>query len=174
MNHIVIHTAAQCLCDHPDSPVIHNVKLFYQFLSGKSGKIIGHQTVHMLLQGTDCLHQGSLKVITDTHNLSGCLHLCGQRTFCGNEFIERQSRNLDNAVVEHRLKACVGFSGDSVLDLVKRIAKCDLCCNFCNRITGRLGCKRGGTGHTRVYLDDAILKALRIECILHITSARDI
>ena len=45
----------------------------------KAGKVIGHQAVHMLLQRTDRLHQASLKVVADTHHLTGSFHLSGQR-----------------------------------------------------------------------------------------------
>ena len=76
INMIIGNAAAQCLCDHPDSAVIDHMKLCLQRFIGQSGKIIGHKAVHMLLQGTDGFHQCALEVITDTHNLSGCFHLC--------------------------------------------------------------------------------------------------
>ena len=51
----------------------------------------------MLLQGTDCLHQRTLEVVADTHDLSGRLHLGRQCPLGTDELVKWQSWNLDNA-----------------------------------------------------------------------------
>ena len=53
----------------------------------------------MLFQGTDGLHQGSFKAVADAHNLSGSFHLCGQGSFCSNEFIKRKTGQLHHTIV---------------------------------------------------------------------------
>ena len=42
-----------------------------------------------------------------------------------------------------------------------------------DRITGSLTCKCGGTAYTRVNLDNAVLKALRMKSVLYVTSTCD-
>ena len=75
MDQLIWEAAAQSLCNSPDTHIVYDLQLFYQSCIGKSGKVIGHQAVYMLLQGTDRLHQGALKVGADTHDLTSCLHL---------------------------------------------------------------------------------------------------
>ena len=96
----------------------------------------------MLLERADCLHQGSLKVIADAHNLSGRLHLSRQRSLRADKLIERKARDLHHAVVQHRLKARVRLACDRVRNLVKRIAKGNLGGNLRDRVSGRLGSER--------------------------------
>ena len=108
--------------------------------------------------------------MADTHNLTGSFHLCGQCTFCCDEFIKRQTRDLNDTVVQHRLETCVCFASDGVRDLIQCVAQCDLGCNLGDRITGSLTCKCGRTAYTRVNLDDTVLKALRMKGILYVTS----
>ena len=161
------------LCDSPDSHIIYDVKLFDQLVFGQVAEVIGHQGIYVLFQGTDGFHQRALEVVADTHNLTGCLHLCGQGTFCTDKLIERQTRDFYNTVIQHRLEACVGFSGNGVRDLIQSVAKCDLCSNLCNRITGRFGSQCGRTADTRIYLDNTVLEAVRIQRILYVASAGD-
>ena len=112
----------------------------------------------MLLQGTDGLHQCSLEVIADTHNLTGCLHLCGQSTFCSDKFIE----------------AGIGLVGNGIFDLIQSKAQCDLRCYLRNGVTGRLTCQCGRTADTRIHLDNTIFKAGGMQCKLYVTSTGDL
>ena len=127
----------------------------------------------MLLQGTDRLHQAALEVRADTHDLTGRLHLGSQLMARADEFIERKSRHLDNDVVKHRLETCVCFLCNGILDLIQCIAESDLRSNLCDRVSCRLGSKCGGTADTRVYLDHAVLEALRVKRILYVAAAGD-
>ena len=111
--------------------------------------------------------------MTDTHNLSGCFHLCCEGSFCCNKFIKWKTRDFYNAVVEHRLKACVCLSCDRVWNFVQSITQSDFCRNLCDRVSCRLTCKSGRTAYSRVYLDDAVFKALRVKGILYVTAACD-
>ena len=127
----------------------------------------------MLLEGADGLHEAALEVVRDRHHLTGCLHLGTEGVLCSDELIERKTRHLDDAVVEHRLEGCVGLTGNGVLDLIEGVAQCDLRGYLRDRVTGCLRCEGGGSGYTRVYLDDAVLEALRIQGILYVTAAGD-
>ena len=132
---LVFNSTAERLCDNPDPAVIYYMKLFDQLIAVQTGKIIGKQTVYMLLQGTDGFHKGTLEVVADTHYLSGSLHLSGKCTLCCEELVERKSWNLDYTVIKHWLKACVCLLCDSVLDLIEVIAECNLGCNLGDRIS---------------------------------------
>ena len=173
MDLIVGYASSECFCNYPDSAVIDYSKLSGQFLIIQMGEIIGHQTVYMLLQGTDGFHQGAFKVIADAHDFAGCFHLSSQCSLGTDKFIERQTRDLDNAIVQHRLETCIGFACDGIFDLVQGVAQCDLCGNFCNRVAGCFGCQCRGTGYTRVYFDYAVFEAFRVQGILYVAAAGD-
>ena len=128
----------------------------------------------MLLQGTDSLHQCSLEVIADTHNLTGCFHLGGQSTFCSDKFIKRQSGNLHDTVIQCRLEAGIGLVGNGIFDLIQSKAQCDLRCYLRNGVTGRLTCQCGRTADTGVNLDNTIFKAGGMQCKLYVTSTGDL
>ena len=173
VKHGLRHTAADCFCNLPDSAVIYDLKLCKKLLVCKLGKIIRHQAVHMLLQGTDRFHKSTFKAMTDTHNLSGSFHLCGKGSLCCNKFIKRKSRDLNYTVVKHWLKACVCFACDGIWNLIQCISKGNLCSNLSNGITGSLTCKCRRTAYTWVNLDYTVLKAVWLQRILNITAACD-
>ena len=174
MDRLIGNTTAESLSDHPDPAVIYDFELFDQSVIIQIAEIIGQKTVYMLLQGTDGFHQSPLKVITDTHNLSGCFHLCRQSSLCRDEFIKGKARDLYYAVVQHGLKACIGFSGNGILDLIQRITESDLRCYLCDGVSGSLTCQCRRTADTGVYLDYAVLKAFRMKGELHVTASGDL
>ena len=124
----------------------------------------------MLLQRTDCLHKSAFKVMADTHNLTGSLHLRSQCSLGSNEFIKWKSRNLNYTVIKHRLKACISLTCDRIRNLIQSISQCNLGCNLGDRITGSLTCQCRGTAYSRIYLNNTVLKAFRMKCILYVTS----
>ena len=150
------------------------MKLFHQLLVGKSGEIVGHQAVHVLLQRADRFHQRTFKVIADTHHLSGRLHLGGQRSLGTDKFIKWQTWDFYHAVVQHRLKACVRLSGDGIFDLIQSITKGNLRRHLGNRIPCRFGRQGGRTAHTRINFDYTVFKSVRMQGILYVTSPCDI
>ena len=174
MNLIIGKSSSECFCDHPDTAVIDYSKLSDQFLIIQVCEIVRHQTVYVLLQGADGFHQGSFEVVADAHDLAGCFHLRGQCSLGTDKFIERQTRNLDNTVVQHWLKTCIRFACDGIFDLIQCVAQCDLCGNFCDRVAGCFGCQCGGTGYTRVYFDHAVFDAFRVQGVLYVASAGDV
>ena len=128
----------------------------------------------MLLKRTDRFHQRALKVIADTHDLTGCLHLRRQCSLGADEFIKWQTREFDYNIVEHRFKAGICLLGDRILDLIQRVAQRDLCRNLCDRVTCGLGRQSGRTAHSGIYLDNTVFKRIRVQRVLHVTSASDI
>ena len=129
--------------------------------------------VELDLAAANGLHQRALKAVVDGHDFAGRLHLGAEGVVRVDELVERPARELDDAVVERRLEARLGLAGNSVRDFVQTIADRDLCRYLCDRVAGRLGSQCGGTGNTRVYLDDRIFKGFRIERVLHVAAALD-
>ena len=172
-NIVVGEAAAQCLGDDPDAAIVDHMKLSLELVIVKRGVIIAHQAVHMLLERANRLHERTLKVRADGHDLTGRLHLRAERVLCRDEFIEGQARHLDHAVVEHGLKRRVGLLGHRVLNLIQGVAERNLRRNLCDRITGRLRSERRGTADARVHLNDTVLKAVRIQRVLHVAAAGD-
>ena len=128
----------------------------------------------MLLKGTDGFHERSLEIITDTHDLPGRLHLRGQRSLGADELIERKSRQLDDHIVQHRLEAGISLLCDGVLDLIQCVSKSDLRRHLGNGVACRLGSQSGRTAHTRIDFNDTVFKCLRVQGVLHVTSACDV
>ena len=163
--------AADRLCNSPDPHIIHDCQLIHQLIRCEPRKIIGHQRIHMLFQRADRLHQGALKIRADAHDLTGRLHLRGQGSLRADEFVKRQTGNFHDAVVQHGLKARVGFFRNGIGDLVQCIPQGDFRGNLGNRIAGRLGRKRGRTADTGVYLYNAVFKAFRVQRVLDIAAS---
>ena len=174
VDRVVIHALADRLRNHVDSLVIHNLHALQQFFHRKPGKVIAPQTVHMLLQGTDRLHQRPLKVVADAHHFARGLHLRRQSTLRRDKLIERQSRYLHYTVVKGRLKAGVSLARDGVFDLVQRIAERNLCRHLGDRIPGGLTRQRGRTAHTGIHFDHTIFKAGGMQGKLHVTASRNL
>ena len=129
--------------------------------------------VQLDLTAANGLHQRALKGVVDGHDLTGGLHLGAEGVVRVDELVERPARELDDTVVEGRLEAGLGLAGDGVRDLVQTVADRDLCRYLCDRVAGRLGSQCGGTGNTRVYLDNGVLEGFRIERVLHVAAALD-
>ena len=174
MNLVVSCSFAEKFCHNKDTAVIYDSDTLQQFFLGTVCITADIQAVDMLLQGTECLHKSTFKVITDTHNLSCCLHLGCKSSLGLDKFIKWKSRNLNNTVIQCWLKTCISFAGNGIWNLIQSITKSNLCSNFCNRITGCFGSQCGRTAYTRVYFDNTVFKTFRMKCKLNITTTGNI
>ena len=77
MDRVIVHALTDGFRDNINSLVVHNLHALQQFLRRKRREVIAAQTVHMLFQRADRLHQGALEIIADTHHLARGLHLGG-------------------------------------------------------------------------------------------------
>ena len=127
----------------------------------------------MLFQGTDGFHQGPFKIVADAHHLAGGLHLGGQVPLGADKFIKGKAGHLYHAVVQHGLKAGVGFSRNGVFNFIQGIAQGDLGRHLGDGITGSLGRQGGRTAHPGIYLNHAVLKAFGMKGKLHVAAACD-
>src|SRR6266403_401184 len=90
---------------------------------------------------------------TDRHRLANALHLSRQRGIGLREFFERETRDLDDAIIDHRFKAGRSFAGDIVADFIQRITDGELGRDLSDRKPGGLGCESGRAGNPRVHFN---------------------
>ena len=165
--------SSDCLRNLPDTTVIYNCQFFNQFILIQACEVIGHQAVYMLLQRTDSFHKCTFEIMADTHNLTGSFHLSSQCSLGSDEFIKWKSRNFNYTIVKHWLETCICFSCNGIRDFIQCISKRNLRCNFGNRITGSFTCQCRRTAYTRIYFDNTVFEAFRMQCILYVTSTCD-
>ena len=91
----------------------------------------------MLLKGTDRFHQGSLEVRRDRHHLSGRFHLGREGVLCSDELVKRETRYLDDAVIQHRLKRSIGLPCNRIWDFIQRVTESDLGADLRDRVARR-------------------------------------
>ena len=167
------HAALEALIDCKQTLVILRQNFFSQLFHTHRRQFLHVQAVLGDLRAADCLHERLLKVAADRHNLAGCLHLGTQLPASVNEFIKWPFREFNRYIVKGRLEACHRLAGYLVRDLVQMITDRNLGCHAGNRISGCFRSKGGRTGYTRVYLDNGIFKALRIQRKLAVAAALD-
>ncbi len=104
---------------------------------------VAAQAVTAVLKRAHGLAEGLFEGAADGHDLADGLHAGGKGGVRALELLEREARNLHDAVVDGGLEAGRGCLGDVVGDLVERIAHGELCSGLGNREAGGLGGKRG-------------------------------
>ena len=164
------HARLQRLEDRKDAAVVDLVQAVGKRRGGERFCV---QRIEPDLRAAHRLEERRLKGGCDRHDLTGRLHLRAELAGCARELVKRPLRKLDDHIVERGLKAGAGLARDVVADLVKREPERDLGGDLGDRIAGCLGGERRGTRHTRVDLDDRIVKAVRIEGKLAVAPADD-
>ena len=131
------------------------------------------KTVTANLQTADGFLEGFLIIFTDTHNLANGAHLSTQLILYALELFKSPARELNYDIISIRNIAiqCAVFSTG---DLVQCQAGRQHSGNQRNGEAGCLGSQCGGTGSTRVYLNDDVAICLRIMGPLYIGSADDL
>ena len=112
-----------------------------EFLLDIVDMLIGDKTVHTLSNHPKSLLDSLFKGATNGHHLADRLHRRSNFLAYAHEFIEVPTRNLDDAIVQRRLKTSRSYLCDSVFEFVETIAEAEFCSNECKRIACRLGCQ---------------------------------
>lgn len=73
----------------------------------------------LIVNRSNCLLDRLLKRSPDTHDFTNTLHATAQEPANAVELLQIPSRNLDDAVVQARLKTSAGHLCDRVLDLIQ-------------------------------------------------------
>ena len=170
---LVVDAALESLVDAEDALCVLHIHMLHDLLIAQLLEGLVGQGVHSQLDGGDGLHHGSLEAVADAHDLAGGHHLGAQRLVGVDELIEGPLRVLDHDVVQRRLEAGTGLTGNVVGDLVQRVADGDLRRHLGDGVAGGLGGQRGGAGHTGVDLDDRVVEAVGLERELAVAAALD-
>ena len=112
--------------------------------------------------------QTFFQIFTNSHYLTGSLHLGAQSVGNGVEFIKGETGKLCYHVIKSGLKGSVGVGNGNFL---QGHTHSYFCGYAGNGISAGFGCKRGGTGNSGVYLDQVIIAVFGVECVLYVTAA---
>ncbi len=115
--------------------------------------------------------QRLLEGAADGHHFADRLHLRTERFVCARKLLKLPLRNLDDHVIERRLKARRRLARDVVGNLVERVADGELGRDLRDRKSRRLRRQRRRTRHARVHLDDDHASVVRIDGELNVRSA---
>ena len=141
---------ANQLCDGINAVIGACCNIAQHILVGHGIEFRHIQMANADFQGTNGFQQTFLQCTSDTHNLAGCLHLCGKR-ICGScKFIEGEAGHFCYDIIQCRLVVCGCFAQ---LDFIQCHADSNFCGNSCDGVAACLGCQCRGTGNAGVYLD---------------------
>ncbi len=151
-----------------DSVVRAAGDILQQFFAGRMVEFRHVQVADANFQRADGFQQAFLQCASDAHNFACCFHLCTERICGGRKFIEGEAGHFCYNIIQSRFKISGGFRN---FDFVQRHADSNFCRNAGDRVTAGFGSKRGGTGNTRVDLNQIILGGIRVKRELHIAAA---
>ena len=154
MNLLYSRTFSECFVDQEITLAGRSDQLFQQiFLRARIKIFRMTQTVIAILQASDCLLECFFKVLTDTHNLADCTHLCAKLVLYTFELLKRPARKLDYHIVAVR-----DVFVQSAVFATFNIFQCQSACEHRrykrDRESGCLGCQCRRTGCTRIDLDN--------------------
>ena len=134
----------------------------------------GVQRVETDLRAAHGFQKRHLEGRADGHDFARGFHLRAELAARADELVERPLRQLDDDVVERGLEARTGAARDVVRDLIERVAERNFGCDLGDGIARRLGRERRRARHTRVDLNDSVLKAVGIQRKLAVAAADDV
>ena len=120
------------------------------------------EAVQLDFRPPDGFHQGGLKGMGNGHDFAGGFHLGAQLPAGPVELVKGPLGELHHHIVHCGLKTGESLTGHIVFDLIQGVTQSDLGGDLGNGIARGLGGQGGGAGDPGVYLDDSILKAVRV------------
>ena len=153
------HPLGQGLKNGEQPQVIHGGQAFIQ---GAAGGVLGMEAVQLDFRPPDGFHQGGLKGMGNGHDFAGGFHLGAQLPAGPVELVKGPLGELHHHIVHCGLKTGESLTGHIVFDLIQGVTQSDLGGDLGNGIARGLGGQGGGAGDPGVYLDDSILKAVRV------------
>ena len=91
--------------------------------------------IDISIQRTEGFFEGFFNTPPDSHDLSGTFHRRGQGPVSILELVERPAGDLDDDVIDGRLKRCRGASGHRIDNLIELETDGDLCSNAGNGVS---------------------------------------
>ena len=159
------------LCDCINSVVGACCDVCQHFFVRHSIEFCHMQVANADFQRAYGFQQTFFQSAADTHNFTGCFHLCGQCVCSCCEFIEGETRHFCYNVVQSGFVVCCCFAQ---LDFIQSHTDCDFCCNSRDGVAGCFGSQRGGTRYTRVNFDQVVIGGVGVQCELNVAAAFDL
>ena len=163
--------AAQGFGDKEKSLVVNAAETLFNFLVVPSVHFGHMQTIDADFKTADGFQNRALKTAVKAHDFARRLHLRAKRRVGINKFIERPARELDDDIINTRLKTSLSLFGDGVDNFVKVVADSDFDADFGNGIARRLRRQRGTATDARIDFDNVIAVAHRVKRELNIATA---
>ena len=135
--------------------------------------LVFHETMHALSDHTQPFLDRLFEGAPDRHHLAHRFHARPQLTSHTMKLTQIPARDLADHIVESRFEESTCRLRHRVFQIKKAVTQSQLGCDESQRITGCFRGQRRRTGETGVHFDHAVVFALRIESILHITFAHD-
>ena len=130
------------------------------------------EAVNADFQTAQGLLERLLECASHGHHLAHRLHLGREVRVSGREFLEGETRNLGDHVVDAGLEAGRrGTAGDFVAQFVQRVAHGQLGRDLGDRKAGGLGGQGRGARHARVHFDHDHAPVHRVDRELHVRAA---
>ena len=169
------HAAAQRFSQIEQTLVASNANILFDFCHRHGLALVFRQgqMVDAILQRADGFQHRFLERMAHGHNFACRFHLRAESAVALFEFIERETRNFRDDVIQSRLESRIGSAGDRVLHFIQSQADSDLRRHLRNRITGRFTRQSRRTADARVHFDDVVVERVRIQRQLDITAAFD-
>jgi len=140
MDFIQAHADPECIAHKPDPLGTGRYQLGFDLFPVGG---LGIETVGADLQPAQRFLQRFLEAAADRHHLAHRLHLRGQAVVGLRKFLEGETRDLGDHVIDRRLERGRGrAAGDVVLQLVEGVADRQLGRHLGDRKAGRLRCQR--------------------------------
>ena len=117
------------------------------------------------------LLQRLLERAANGHHLADRFHLRSQLPVNAGELLKRPAGDLDHHIVDGRFERRHRLLRDVISEFIQPIADRQLCRQFCDWESGRLGCQRAGTGDARVHFNHHYPPRIRIDCKLNVAAA---
>ena len=164
-------TAPKRLGDVEKAVLVGNGQMQIELVLVEDVLTVRSEPIATVLQGAERLTQRLFERTPYRHHLAHRFHARGERLVGAAELLERPARHLDHRVVDARLEARRRGARDVVIDLVERVAHCELRGNLGDGESGRLGRKRRRPRDARVHLDDRHAAVGGVHCELHVAAA---
>ena len=136
-------------------------------------KVVAAKALKRRVHRADRLLHTLLKRAANRHHLADRLHAAAELRRHAHKLAQVPARDLGHNIVQARLKARTRLARDIVAQLVQRDVEAKLRCDKRQRVAGRLARERRRATQTRIHLDNAVLAAVGVQCVLDVALAHD-
>ena len=129
--------------------------------------------MHALAYHAQALLDGFLKGAANGHHFAHRLHAAAQFPVHAPELAQVPTGNLAHHIIESGLEEGTGGLGDRILQFKQAVAQSQFGSHESQRVACGLGGQGRGAAQAGIHLYHAVVLALGVERILHVTLAHD-